>query len=432
VQREHQRILSDLLSLPTAPFAEHYVIDYVREFCRRRPALRLTQDRSGNLLIRYGPRKRRPIVLAAHMDHPGFIVQSSLPPSRPLRMEARVPLLPGDSRTGRHLVLAKWYGGVRPEYFAGARVRFFDGAKWVRGRVVRVECGPDGKAPRVSHVEAALAEPVPPGAVGMWDLADPTIRAGRLYARGCDDVAGVAATLACLDDLVRRHNRTRSASERHGTRSASERHGTRSASERHPKPSLHVLLTRAEEVGFVGAIAACRNRTIPADAVVVSIECSAELPGARMGDGPILRVGDLATTFSPVATGWCRAVAERLAAAEPPFPFQRKLMDGGTCEATVYGEFGYAASGLCIALGNYHNMDRTRKRLAPECIDLGDWEGLVRWFVALATTDLPCDSAAAALRERLRKLERSYRQDLEAGLGARQCSRGESNRDGVT
>ncbi|MGB9625175.1 MAG: M20/M25/M40 family metallo-hydrolase, partial [Phycisphaerae bacterium] len=294
----------------------------------------------------------------------------------------------GEASAGRHLVLAKWHGGVRPEYFAGAPVRFFDGGKWVRGRVVRVDRGPDGKAPRVSHVEAALAQPVPPGAVGMWDLDGPVVRRGRLFARGCDDVAGVAATLACLDELIRHHS----------------------------EASLHVLLTRAEEVGFVGAIAACRNRTIPANAVVISIECSAELPGARMGDGPILRVGDLATTFSPAATGWCRAVAERLAASGRPFVFQRKLMDGGTCEATVYGEFGYAATGLCIALGNYHNMDRTRRRLAPEYIDLADWEGLVRWFVALATTDLPWDSAAAGLRERLGKLERTYRQDLEAGL----------------
>ncbi|MGB9624397.1 MAG: hypothetical protein ACPMAQ_05995, partial [Phycisphaerae bacterium] len=100
MQRKHQRILTDLLSLPTAPFAEHHVIDYVREFCRRRPALSLTQDRWGNLLIRFGRRKCRPIVLAAHMDHPGFIVQSSLPPSRPLRKGARVPLASGDSRTG--------------------------------------------------------------------------------------------------------------------------------------------------------------------------------------------------------------------------------------------------------------------------------------------------------------------------------------------
>lgn len=429
MQREHQRILTDLLSLPTAPFAEHHVIDYVREFCRRRPALSLAQDRSGNLLIRFGPRKRRPIVLAAHMDHPGFIVQTSLAPSRPLRGAGRVSFSPGDSscagggrggrasrpagggqdacaskgvtlspkttprdvNIGRHLVRAKWYGGVRPEYFAGAPVRFFDGGKWVRGRVVRVECGPDGKAPRVSHVEAVLAQPVPAGAVGMWDLDGPVVRRGRLFARGCDDVAGVAATLACLDELVRHRSRG----------------------------SLHVLLTRAEEVGFVGAIAACRNRTISPDAVVVSIECSSELPGAKMGDGPILRVGDLATTFSPAATAWCRAVAERLAASSPSFVFQRKLMDGGTCEATAYGEFGYDATGLCIALGNYHNMDCARKRLAPEYIDPADWEGLVRWFVALATTELRCDGRHAGLRKRLRNLERIYREDLQAGLGSR-------------
>jgi putative aminopeptidase FrvX len=381
----HQRILTDLLSLPTAPFAEHYVIDYVRSFCRQRPTLTFAQDKSGNVLISYGPRKRRPIVLAAHMDHPGFIADGMVSDRAPGESPSP-PLNKGGLRAvdpGRRLIRAKWHGSVRPEYFAGALVRFFDGQRWVRGRIINTEYDTAGKAPRVSHVEVSVARPVPPGSIGMWDFPDPVMKGDRVVARGCDDVAGAAATLACLDDLVRQH----------------------------PKASLLVLLTRAEEVGFVGAIAACRNRTIPRNAVVISIECSSELPGAKMGDGPILRVGDAATTFTPGATAYCRAVAERLAATAPPFPFQRKLMDGGTCEATAYAEFGYEATGLCIALGNYHNMDRARERLAPEYIDMGDWEHLVRWFVAMATTGLRYDGKPPGLRDRLR-LERRYRREL--------------------
>jgi endoglucanase len=59
-------------------------------------------------------------------------------------------------------------------------------------------------------------------------------------------------------------------------------------------------------------------------------------------------------------------------------------MDGGTCEASAFLGYGYRTSGLCIALGNYHNMDRRRRRIAPEFVDLHDWQGLVDWFIALA------------------------------------------------
>lgn len=377
-----ERILTELLSLPTAPFAEHYIIEYVREFCRQRPSLRFTQDKSGNVLIRFGRPKRRPIILAAHMDHPGFIAEDAVGGG----CVGAVDTAPA---VRRPLVRARWYGGVRPEYFENAKVRFFDGRRWVRGRIVRAECGPDGKGTRVSHVDVATSAPVVPGSIGMWDFGEPVVRRGRILARGCDDVAGAAATLACLDELVHRHS----------------------------KGGLYVLLTRAEEVGFVGAIAACRNRTLPRGSVVVSVECSSELPGAKMGAGPILRVGDLATVFTPGATAYCRAVAERMAAGEPPFRFQRKLMDGGTCEATVYAEFGYDATGLCIALGNYHNMDRTRERLAPEYVDVSDWEHLVRWFVALATTDLRYSGEPPGLRDRLRKLEGTYRHELRVAQG---------------
>ncbi|HUF32317.1 MAG TPA: hypothetical protein VMN58_03795, partial [Acidimicrobiales bacterium] len=34
---------------------------------------------------------------------------------------------------------------------------------------------------------------------------------------------------------------------------------------------------------------------------------------------------------------------------------QRKLMDGGSCEATAFAAAGYRASGLALPLGNYHN-----------------------------------------------------------------------------
>jgi len=41
-------------------------------------------------------------------------------------------------------------------------------------------------------------------------------------------------------------------------------------------------------------------------------------------------------------------------------------MPGGTCEATVYDVYGFTAGSICVALGNYHNMDREKMKIGPE------------------------------------------------------------------
>lgn len=367
------RILTDLLSLPTAPFAEHAVIRYVRDFCRARLSLRFSQDADGNVLIRHGRPARRPLVLNAHMDHPGFIALET-------------------ARDGT--ILAAFHGGVRPECFENARVRFFCQTGPVRGRVQHTALAAAGTArqglQRVAVVRLRSSRPVPPGTVGMWDFGDPILRGSRLHARGCDDVAGVAAILAALDVIAREH----------------------------PEARLLALLTRAEEVGFAGAIAACRRRTLPADARVVAVECSSERPDVKLGDGPVCRVGDLSTIFTPALTAWCRTVAEQLQARDATFTFQRKLMDGGSCEASVYGEFGYEATGVSLPLAHYHNMNRQRTRLVPESIDVGDWHKMVKWFVALATTDVKYDGTHAAFRRRLKTLEDRYVPQLQETIRA--------------
>src|SRR5690348_1754728 len=109
-------LLQELCSIPTAPFAERDVTEYVAEFVRQRNGLKLSRDSFGNLLVelrgtqRGGPRW----VFTAHMDHPGFVAEKML-----------------DSRTLR----AAFRGGVRAEYFKGSRVRFFDDGREVTGIV---------------------------------------------------------------------------------------------------------------------------------------------------------------------------------------------------------------------------------------------------------------------------------------------------------
>ncbi len=370
------------MNQPTAPFVETAGLAFLHEFTAQRPALAARRDGFGNLLVRYrrGPVKRgfRPILFAAHLDHPGFVAE---------RME--------DGRTLR----AAWRGWVRPEYFKGARVRFRQDGGWVRGRIVSIVSARGGGRTRrakptartsarsfgaESPPRAALvrvAESVRPGAPGMWDFPDAAVSRHLLKARACDDVAGVGAILCMLDSLCRKRVRG----------------------------ACYALFTRAEEVGFAGALAACANGFVPRRCVVVAIECSKAITGVAMGGGPVLRVGDKATVFTPAATAFCQSVAEDLAVRDSGFRYQRKLMDGGTCESTVYCHYGYDATGICLPLLNYHNMDTERRRIAPEMIDLRDLENLIKWFEALVRTRRRFDGTHPGLDARLAALWKRHR-----------------------
>lgn len=363
----HRGILTDVLSLPTAPFVEHLVFEYVLRFCQRRSALSLIEDKAGNLLVHYRRGRgtvRHPVCLTAHLDHPGFIAE---------RM------------SGPKTLCALWRGGVRRSYFVGTKVRFYVDGRWVRGVVTSV-CA-EGKGPdaRVKTARITVSSPVPEGAIGMWDLPDPKINRRHIHARACDDLAGVAGLLCCLDSLCRRK----------------------------PAGEGFFLFTRAEEVGFIGALAACRLKTIPKKCLVIAVETSSELPSARIGDGPVLRVGDRSSIYTPVATAFCRTVADTLAKNDRSFAYQRKLMDGGTCEAAAYCDFGYRTTGICLALGNYHNMNVKQRRIASEYVGTGDFENLVKWFVALVKSGKSYTEHDADFRARLRSLEKEHAKLLQ-------------------
>ncbi len=362
MREAHRRLLLDLLSLPTSPFHEHAVIAYIRRWAAGRPRIKATTDSYGNLRLdlHRGGRKSTPgFFLSAHMDHPGFAAVRML---NDRRLEAR------------------WHGGVQPDFFREARVRFHDEDRWLRGKIESYEMTDVMGRQRVSTAVIAVSRAVAAGAVGMWDLPDPAIRGSRLFARGCDDIAGVAATLAALDVLHDLGKPVR----------------------------ISLLLTRAEEVGFAGAIAACRGGLLPKNARILSVECSPVQPGVEMGAGPVVRVGDRMSVFDNGMVTWCREVAEALARTTPDFAFQRKLLDGGACESTAYLEYGHQTTGLSLPLGNYHNMDQRAGRIAPEYIDLNDFDRLVCWFVGLATTAARPKRTSTALRKRFDREHRIW------------------------
>ncbi|MBM3859004.1 MAG: hypothetical protein FJ395_05060 [Verrucomicrobia bacterium] len=324
------------LSLPTAPYHEQAVRAFVEQHCRAL-GLRVERDTAGNVIARYQHRfKSAPLVLVAHMDHPGF---EALGPNR-----------------------ARFLGGVPKGMFQrGVRVRFQD----IRARIRR----------RIGNKQVLLtgADNLRRGDFGSWDLPSFRCRRGQIHAAGIDDVLNVATILAALSEIARRRLRT------------------------------HVwgLFTRAEEVGFPGAVEAARSGRIPMQSLVISLETSKERPWARIGDGPVVRVGDRMTMFDATASCFLTETARRA-----DIRAQRCLMDGGTCEATAFAAHGYRVGGLCVPLGNYHNIGR-HQLPAAEFVSMSDFEGLVALTIAAAQAWPRFRNTTNVLRKRVERIYRS-------------------------
>ncbi len=343
----HRRWLLELTALPTAAGCEDRVIDWVVRWAARRRDLRLRRDRSGNLIIRLAAGgSGRPVIFTAHLDHPAFVV--------------RAPI------DGREVEL-EFRGGVHDPYFAGARIEIFGADGRAHGAVIR---SLDPSARPFKRVAARLDRPaeVVAGGIGRWAWrgrgGHSVVENGLLHAPACDDLAGVAAALSALDVL-----RTRRAAGPVG-----------------------VLLTRAEEIGFLGAIGACKAGSIPKRSRLICLENSRSFADSPIGAGPILRVGDRLSVFSPELTNRLSLLLQEYQAARPRFKAQRKLMPGGVCEASTFSAYGYQASCVCLPLGNYHNMvdiddvqaGRRPARTGPEIIAIADYKGMIDLLVHFA------------------------------------------------
>lgn len=322
------RILSDFISTPTAPFHEHRLAAKVRAFARKRK-LELTEDRWGNLLVAWrGARKGMPWVVTGHMDHPGFTILDYAPK--------------------RAQAIARWTGGVRPDFFRGARVVVYTPTGAVRGRVAGVALDP--KTKRVVTMELDLPRPVARGDFGSWDLVPYALKDGVVSSKSIDDLGGCAVAASVVDAAARA---------------------------RLPV-TVMALFTRGEEAGFIGALGAVRSGLIPRRARIVNVEASScRVPGVAAGAGPIVRTGDRMMTFDPGITLALTQAAERISSQDREFRFQRALMTGGACEATAFTLAGYRCGAMALPLVNYHNMS-PRGRIAAERIHLADYLGCVR------------------------------------------------------
>jgi len=381
----HYALLTELLQHPTAPFREEHVIAAVVRTLETAGVPHF-QDPVGNVIVGCESRAQylrlvrqkddEPLrVFIAHMDHPGFHGVRWISESR-LRV--------------------KWHGGSPVKSLAGSRVWLAtpDGL-WGRGRIARVRLLKSGHALDSAevHIAAAPKGPKPEASslYGGFQFRAPVWRVGKkIHTKAADDLVGVFAIVSTAMDFCRR------------------RPGKK------PAPFLG-LLTRAEEVGFVGAIGhfelgwlAQARRPV----VCVSLETSRTLPGALVGKGPVVRLGDRRTTFDPDYLKTLSDIAEK----QLPKRYQRRIMDGGTCEATAATVYGLPAIGISVPLGNYHNEGfeggpdcRAPRGPAPEFVHLDDIAGMLRLCQALMRGRLASKAPWQAQRLLMRKRLRQYR-----------------------
>lgn len=370
-EAEAEKFLLELTSLPVAAGREDAVIAFIEAWARRIRNLKLSRDRCGNLILaRHDFKKacagKAPLFITAHLDHPAFVVRAKpAAGSSDIRLEFR--------------------GGVQDPYFKGAAIEIFDLElrKSFAARITAL----DAKAKPFKTVTARLAlrgaaGQLKAGCIARWKFLPAAIIKGIVRTHACDDLAAAAAALLAYESIAR---------------SGKLAH-------------VALLLTRAEEIGFVGAIGAARGGAIPKNARLVCLECSRSFPhDSPIGAGPIVRVGDRLSVFTPELTNAISAIAAAHRKANPAFRFQRKLMPGGACEATAFAAYGLRSACVCLPLGNYHNMadvdgvlaGKKKARVAPEFISAADFHGLVELLGAIARG---LDRPGATIRASMEKL----------------------------
>ena len=214
----------------------------------------------------------------------------------------------------------------------------------------------------------------------MWDLPPFEIRERQIHSRACDDLLGCAQIICVFREL----------------------------GERGADAHCVGLFTRAEEVGFVGAIKLARAEILPRTLTILSLETSTPRGTAEIGHGPIVRLGDKISSFDGPATARLLTAAE-----EEKIPVQRCLLDGGTCEATAYQLYGYTCAAASLALGNYHNVT-PEGTIAAEFVAIDDFIGMVRLCTAAILRGGRRQDPQEALRKRLEENARSYRKFYRA------------------
>jgi endoglucanase len=314
-----------LFEIPTSPFHERHVLE---EICLilKENKIPYFYDDAGNLIAGTASKKqiaKNSIAYIAHTDHPGFHFTLNSPAQK---------------------VKAQWMGGGPLTQMVGSEVLAHDyhnPSQKISGVITDFEPGNHHEG---IEFEIKFKKLLMPGDYfGAFKFPGFILKKGKIVTKSADDLAGCVMALGALIDL-----------------------------KKNKSVKALGIFTRAEEVGFVGCWHMLEKKILPKTTKIISLEASRTLPGALLGEGPVVRLGDATTLFDSEFALFVTKVAQELKLKDPSFKFQKRVMDGGSCEATAVSLFGYTTMGLAVPLDNYHNMGA--KGAAPEIIHALDME----------------------------------------------------------
>jgi len=371
-KRLEMRVLERIAPLPTASFCEEHVFraieGIVREEFSDSDKITVSRDPIGNLVVHYAgtENRRKPLNMAfvAHTDHPAFHLEA----------------------LANGLYHAKMMGGFNPLLLPGSKIDFHNhdtGDTFINeGTIIGpIDQGENNPSSRFLVIPAKPKKDEGSShyrLFGTLKLPKMRVTNGIIKAPVLDDYAGIAMQLGALFQVERGNIPV----------------------------DLYLVFHRAEEVGFIGAQSASRDRILPKGIFVYSVETSSYLAKrtpdgkpeqiALVGGGPIIRTGDKTVVgFDPEAY-----VVAHLAGLQQQSRgrlVQEQRMYGGSCEEFPYyarrGKQGkvtspiYRSSGICVPLTGWHNglLDgKTRPIL--EGIALDDFHGGVDLMAQMART----------------------------------------------
>jgi endoglucanase len=90
------------------------------------------------------------------------------------------------------------------------------------------------------------------------------------------------------------------------------------------------------------------------------------------------------TCFDSTMDLWLADTAATLAKRDPRFTYQRALMTGGACEASLFQLHGRRVGALATPLGNYHNMTN-RGGIGTEFVSIRDFDQALLWLEFMAS-----------------------------------------------
>lgn len=325
-----RQLTERIFNQPTAPFREYFVLNEIKSILEENK-IPYFEDSVGQIIAGVSNKQKLKakthVAFFAHTDHPGFII---------------------DKKISKTRYSATWYGGAPFNQMEGKPVRIFSGessTKYLKGTIRKFVAGNhrEGIPFEIETTKELNDKKVlHKSYFGAFHFDGVKIKNGLVSTKCADDLAGCVMALGAVIDCKK------------------------------SKTPVIAVFTRAEEVGFVGCLHMIKSKVISLNTMVVSLEASRTLPGALLGEGPVIRLGDASTLFDSNFSLFIQKQAQNLKLKDKTFKFQKRIMDGGSCEATALSQFGYKTMGLAVPLKNYHNQGKSGP--APEIIHIDDVE----------------------------------------------------------